>query len=265
MKAWLIAGLAGLLVIAGCSRYETTADLQQEKLLLDLMKTQNDQLVQLAQKESDLRGLAKKNEEALQDIARQRAALQTLQQEAAGKTRVAEEAIAKEKATLQTVRDGLAAEEQRVRAEVLKCQAAEKQIAAQREELGRLRAIVQADRHAAPRAAAAARPAAEEKARAEIDARVKKRQPYLQELATLTANFFPSAMARSTMRSEVLNLLTQAKVAETKEDDAFVDGALAIAESFYLNKTKYPYMTYEKKAFDQWGQMYLKTAAPAAS
>ena len=28
-----------------------------------------------------------------------------------------------------------------------------------------------------------------------------------------------------------------------------------------LNKTRYPYLTHERKAFAQWGQKYLKTAA----
>ena len=63
------------------------------------------------------------------------------------------------------------------------------------------------------------------------------------------------------MRRRGLSLLTQSKVAETKEDDAFVDGALAITESFYLDKTRYPYLTHERKAFAQWGQKYLKAAA----
>ena len=75
------------------------------------------------------------------------------------------------------------------------------------------------------------------------------------------------ARPRSTVRSQVLGLLApQTKVAEAKEDDAFVDGALAVATSRSTwSKTKYPYMTYEKKAFAQWGQKYLKSAAAAAT
>ena len=67
------------------------------------------------------------------------------------------------------------------------------------------------------------------------------------------------------MRKEVLDLLAQSKVAEMKEDAAFADGALAVAESFYLNRNKYPYMIfYEKKAFDQWRQKYLNAKATVA-
>ena len=62
MKPWLLAALVGVLVFAGCGVRDRTEGLPQEKLLLDLMKPQSDQLAQLMQKENDLRGLAKKNE-----------------------------------------------------------------------------------------------------------------------------------------------------------------------------------------------------------
>ena len=140
MKPWLFAVLAGVLLFVGCGTRDRTEGLQQEKLLLDLIKTQSDQLAQLMQKENDLRSLEKKNQEALQEIERQRAALQTLQQETARKDRVAQDAIAQEKAKLQNERDGLEVEKKRVRADELKNQANEQELIAQRKELSRLRA-----------------------------------------------------------------------------------------------------------------------------
>jgi hypothetical protein len=157
-------------------------------------------------------------------------------------------------AILKTERDWFETEKRRVRADELRYQASEQELAAQKEEISRLSGAVLPDRHLEPRVAAAARLAQEQKIRIEVDARVKKRQPYLQELASLTANFFGSAVAQSTVRSEVLNLITQSKVAAVKEDDAFVDGDLALAESFYLDKTKYPYMTYGKKPLINGGK-----------
>ena len=93
---------------------------------------------------------------------------------------------------------------------------------------------------------------------------MKQRQPSLDQLAALTASLFRSGTVRSTVRNEVLQLLDRSKVAEMKEDDAFVDGALKVAESFYLDRTKYPYMTYEKKVFDEWRQKYLQAEPSAA-
>ena len=264
MKSWLLAALVGVLVFAGCGIRDRTEGLQQEKLLLDLMKTQSDQLAQLMQKENDLRGLAKKNQESLAEVERQRTALQTLQQEAAREDRAAKDALAQEKTKLQTARDGLEAEKRRVQAAEQKNQASEREIAAQREELSRLRASMRPEPRVEIPATDVRRREQEQKSHAEIAARVKKRQPYLDELATLTANFFASGMVRAPVRNEVLDLLAQSNIAQSKEDDAFVDGALGIAEAFYLNRTKYPYLTHEQKAFDQWKKAYLAAAvAPA--
>ena len=80
-------------------------------------------------KENDVRSLEKKNETTLQEILRQRAALQTFQQETARKDQAAQEAIAREQAKLQTERDGLEAERRQVQADELKNQASARQIA----------------------------------------------------------------------------------------------------------------------------------------
>ena len=96
---------------------------------------------------------------------------------------------------------------------------------------------------------------------AEIAARVKKRQPSLEALAAQTANLFISPVEQETARVELLDLLTRSRVAETKEDDIYVIRARGIAESYYLDKIKYPYLPYEKKVFDQWGQQYLQGQA----
>ena len=265
MKLWLFAVLAGALLFVGCGTRDRTEGFQQEKLLLDLIKIQSDQLAQLMQKENDLRSLEKRNQEALQEIVRQRAALQRLEQETAHKDGVAQEAIAQEKAKLENERDGLEVEKKRVRADELKNQANEQGLIAQRKELSRLRASLPPKRPVEIQGAYDSKRAQEEKSHAEIIARVKRRQPYLEELAAVTANLFESSVEHGKVRKEVLDLLAQSKVAEMKEDAAFADGALAVAESFYLNRNKYPYMIFsERKAFDQWRQKYLNAKATVA-
>jgi general secretion pathway protein G len=75
--------LALILILAGCgSNNQTQELLQQQKLAMELMKAQNEQLsVSLRQKENDLRTLEKKNQDALKEIERQKALLKKLKDE----------------------------------------------------------------------------------------------------------------------------------------------------------------------------------------
>ena len=261
MKSWLLAALVGVLVFAGCGMRDRTEGLQQEKLLLDLIKTQSDQLAQLMQKENDLRGLAKKNEESLQEVERQRAAFQTLQQETARRIALPRTQSPRRKRICKPRETGSKWRRNGCGPTSCRTRRVNGRLRYKRRNSAACGRACRPEPRVEIRGTDVRRQAQEQRSHAEIAARVKKRQPYLDELATLTANFFASGMVRTTVRSEVLDLLVQSKVAETKEDGAFVDGALGIAESFYLNRTRYPYMTHEKKAFDQWRQTYLKAAA----
>jgi uncharacterized protein YcfL len=79
MKALVTLPLALALLLTGCSKVEkTTQNLQQEKVLLDLMQVQQDQLTALTRKEQDLRTVEKRNQDALHDIEQQRLAFETI-------------------------------------------------------------------------------------------------------------------------------------------------------------------------------------------
>ncbi len=57
--------LTWILIVAGCGGKEKAIELERQRLTLDLMKAQNEQLATLTKKESDLRALERKNQEAL--------------------------------------------------------------------------------------------------------------------------------------------------------------------------------------------------------
>jgi tetratricopeptide (TPR) repeat protein len=84
-----VALLAWTLIVAGCGSGDRVQELQQQKMTLELIKTQNEQLAtlmksqkeQLAalkQKENDLRAAEKGNQDALQKIEREKESLEKL-------------------------------------------------------------------------------------------------------------------------------------------------------------------------------------------
>ncbi len=100
--------IAALLVLAvlltGCEYTSKPSDLQQEKLVLDLMQNQRAQLAELLKKEHDDRALEKKNREAAEDIGRGHADLEKQQQEFAQNQKAAETLLAQEKAAMDAER-----------------------------------------------------------------------------------------------------------------------------------------------------------------
>ena len=79
--------LACTLILAGCGNQDKTQELQQQKMTLDLMKAQNEQLevmkknqeertAELTKKENEFRALAKTNQEFLNEIEQQKVSLE---------------------------------------------------------------------------------------------------------------------------------------------------------------------------------------------
>ncbi len=83
----------------------------------------------------------------------------------------------------------------------------------------------------------------------------------MQALAELTANLFNSPAERETARTDLSDLLARSHVAEIQDDNVFVTRARGIAESYYLDAIKYPYLAHERQAFDSWGRQYLNDRA----
>ena len=81
-----------VLLLAGCGADQRTQEVEQQKLTLDLMKaqneqlaaltkTQNERLAALTRKEEELRGIEKKNEETLREIEAERSQLNALREQ----------------------------------------------------------------------------------------------------------------------------------------------------------------------------------------
>ncbi len=252
--------LAGLL--AGCDYRPDRQDLQQEKLVLELMQTQRAQLAELVKKEKDEQILEKKNEAAAQDIARQRAAQESQRKEIDEKRKAAEMSIAREKGALSAVQKRLADESKAIEVREARNRHTEQELAAKRTSLLALERQIESQERAGPELAKelASQRAEQAKQQEAEEARVKARRPALDQLAATTAGLFDSPNERAVVRGQLLDLFKCAEVAKIKDDDLFVLQARGLAESYYLNRIKFPYLDIEKSAFDSWAEQNLKHA-----
>ena len=130
-----VAFLACTLIVVGCGTQDKIQELQQQKLTLDLVKAQNEQLAamtkaqeerltELTRKENDLRALRQQTQDALREIEQQKSSLQTLQEQ-----------MTQEKAGLQAEERRLASERETIRADELKNQQRQQKLEATRAEL----------------------------------------------------------------------------------------------------------------------------------
>ncbi len=233
--------VASVLTLTGCGGKEKGLELERQKLTLDLMKAQNEQLATLTQKESELRALEKKNQGALQEIERERAELQALQEKTAQKERALQEAVAKEEARLKSEEDRLKAESKAVSDDHLKMQQAWREITTKRAELDLRLAVIEKAQEEARLAKEAERRAEVERKRPEVMERMKRRQPFLEELAAMAAKLVPASQAieqpRSTVRKALLDRFEKTGVAAIEDEDAFALQATKTASEYFRSIT----------------------------
>lgn len=259
----LVSLLVLALLLTGCSKVEkTTQNLQQEKVVLDLMQVQQDQLTALTQKERDLRALEKRSQDVLQDIEQQRIALRRIQKRGIEESQEARDAIAREQASIRTEKVQVDAENSSLRASEARCRQLEHELTVRRADLMRMQSVIQANRRVENAKRDNDRRAVEAKLKVALAARVEKRELALQSLAVLTAGILGSGSDQETSRAELLALLQRSKVAEIEDEGVFVVRARGLAESYYLDKIMYPYTVHKPRAFAEWGQQYLKAEAP---
>ena len=123
-----------------------TSDLQQEKLVLDLMHAERRQLVALMREQKGVQALKEANQETILDIARQRAALEKREQDSSQREKAAADALAKQEDCASEGKAAIEAESRRLAAETKAAQACEgnhrqteRELAAARAALGACR------------------------------------------------------------------------------------------------------------------------------
>ncbi len=233
------------LVLAGCGSHDKTEELQQEKITLDLMKAQNEQLTammksqkeqlaNLTQKEEGLRALEKKNQDAFREIEREKESLQSIQKH-----------MAQEEVKLKAEEERLEAFRNKLRADELKNQQVQREIAVNRAEVERKLSVIreteEKQRQAQERersVVAIARRAEEQKRQQIIAERIKKREPFLNELATKLAGILATGtkMPKSSYRQELLKILMSPGVVQLEEDDVFVHAIGAAMQKYLWDK-----------------------------
>ncbi len=126
-------------MLGGFKTNAKTGDLQQEKLVLDLMHAQREQLATLAEEEKSLGALQKKNQQTLLDIGRRRAALEKAERKLAGRTKAAQRSLADQKAALEAQSRRLDAQSKAAQAHEAKCRQTERELAVTTADLQHLR------------------------------------------------------------------------------------------------------------------------------
>jgi hypothetical protein len=250
----LVALLAGTLIVAGCSTQDRTQELQQQRLTLELMKaqteqlgalkkTQDERLAELAQKEERLRALEKTNQQTLQEIEQQKASLESFKEQMRNDAARLEADAVK----LNAERKQLEADREKVRADELKNQHAQQELATIRAELDRKLSVIrrreEAERQAKePERQALLRRQAEEQKRQKIIAdRTEKRKPLLDQLA---ADVITQLDDRDPERPEYRKIfckkLLSPEVAGIEEDRAFLDAVRLTVLATYkkLNESR---------------------------
>ncbi len=109
----LFVGLTILAPVLGCGRTmeQANLELEQDKLRLELMHAQRDELATLVKKQKEVGALEKKNEESLQQLDKRRSEIQRLEQEVKQQQAALKSASAKEDARLKAAEDQLTAKE----------------------------------------------------------------------------------------------------------------------------------------------------------
>jgi hypothetical protein len=233
-----VALLALTLIMAGCDTRDKTQELQQQKLSLDLIKAQNEQLaaamksqeekyLALKQKENDLNNWEKSNREASQEIEQQKASLEKLQAK-----------ITQEELSLKAEKEKLETESKKIQADAIKNQEDRQEIG---QKLTAIKEREEAERlaHDPEYQALLKRQAEEQKRQKVIADRIKEREPILQQLTTEVIGVFgqvdrvsidglrsqsikPTKTEANNYKNIFLKKLTSPTVAGIEEDKAFI-------------------------------------------
>jgi hypothetical protein len=243
-----------LLALAGCSKSaeDRNLELEQQKLTVQLLNSQREQLAFLTEREKAVADAEKKNAETVKQIdSRQRDVDLASRELAAGENalREKEAKIANREAEISTREEQIRLEEQKV----------EQRMQAVNSRLAEMQRAAAAD---AQRAANEAR-AREEGQRPEIIARLKQRQPDLDRLIDLTTDvaIHISNLVKSTFRKGLAKLFEDPKWGAIPDEDEFSHEAVNAALGYVSSQVGKTYFEVNSALYyrpmNEWRNKYL--------
>ena len=239
----LFVGLAILAPVLGCGRTmeQANLELEQDKLRLELMHAQRDELASLVKKQKEVGALEKKNEESLQELDKRRSEIQRLEQEVKQQQAALKSASAEEDARLKAAEDQLTAKEAELKAIEARNKDTLKRIAAENRAVYEKMTSLEARlARAESRTTAPSQEANSGKGKP-VDRVAQARQQYLEALADATISIaakVPIGTASENPQHARHELLQQLqKIGQTESEDQYQEAARQVAEQFALKVT----------------------------
>jgi hypothetical protein len=230
-----------LLIVAGCGKgaEERNLELEQQKLTLQLMQSQREQLASLAEREKAALAIEKKNSETLKQIENRQSNLDATSKDMDERQARLKIDLAKATDAIKAKEAKLAVREAELRALQDESRGAMQRIAAKDQEVNARIAGLQAQAAAEARRAAEEAAAREERQRPEVVNRLKRREPELIRLVDLTTDVAidrNSYLVRSTFRKGLSDAFNDAKWGKISDEDEFSHEAVTAALSYVSSK-----------------------------
>ena len=252
----LLAGLAMLVPVVGCIQgtRPSTADLEREKISMEVMNAQRQELNSLINTQQQLRA---KNEKALRDLDRRRTELQGMEQDLQKKQLALQSSMAKANAKLKQVEDRLNSREKELQTLEAKNQQQLEQIAAWKKEVAARRPAAPSEISPVASSTIAKAQQAEQDQRQREAQQKQAREKYLESLADATIGVVKNVPIGSgyqfpqRTREELMTRLNALRPASSEQQ--FRDNANRTAVQFALHVTNGTLTDSERAAIRNFG------------
>jgi len=251
----------------GCGTENKSLELEQQRLLLELTKTNNERLAELTQKEQELKSLEKKNQDVAEQLKQREALLGLQERKSKQLEKVFVEKVAAADARIKDAQMLLEKRMEEVRAEEVRNQETQRAIQAKEDELNRRFVAIRQRQEEKRQAQEAARREQEERQRPEIVERLRRRKPDLDQLIDLTTDlaikYGHSGFVRSTIRKELSDIFHDTRWGKIAEEDAFAHKAASNAYHNYLKRkiNEHVFAAYSgnmTRSIHKWRDDYIK-------
>lgn len=258
----LVAAL--LLALPGCGKAaeDHSLELEQQKLNLEMARSQREQLAVLAEREKACVAHEEKNAAALDDIERRRSEALGLAKDAEEKQNALSASTARANAELAEREKSLESREATDRATEQRNNDTSRDLDARDKVVAAKLALLQRQLAARAHQHAADAATREEELRPEIASRLKRRKPYLDQLAeslTDVAAKRDEKLVRSTFKKGLSDVLSDNGFARISDDREFAQQAAAAARDYAAKQIcyfKYDFAFFDK-ALGEWKASYL--------